>query len=329
MNGIWITWENQRRNRELSRALGMELFEMAYIDAIKNCLKKYLSGLAKTLVVLFKRKLDLTVCQNPSLILSFFLILTKGVIRQKVCVDAHNSGLFPSEGRSRFLGLLSRFVQRLADLTLVSNEALKKHVEANGGRAFVLPDRIPQFLETKKQELKGLYNLLFICSYAADEPYEMLFNAARSIDPEIVIYVTGNYQKRGIKPEDLPSNIILTGFLPEDEYIRMLNSVDGTIDLTTRENCLVCGAYETLAVEKPMILSSTKALKRYFSAGAVYADHTVENMVCAIQELLERKEELTLQATSLKLKRNTEWEAKKEQLMRILTELVFGSNIVT
>ena len=67
-------------------------------------------------------------------------------------------------------------------------------------------------------------------------------------------------------------------FLPvtcqKDEYVSMLYSVDATIDLTNRENCLVCGAYESVAAGKPMILSKTQALMEYFNKGAVYVEHT-------------------------------------------------------
>jgi hypothetical protein len=49
----------------------------------------------------------------------------------------------------------------------------------------------------------------------------------------------------------------------------MMRSVDATIVLSERENCLLCGAYETVASEKPMILSNKEALRNYFDKGAI------------------------------------------------------------
>ena len=313
-NSIWITWENQRRNRELSKALGIKLFELSEVDQIKSRFKKYVIGITKTLKIYIRERPNIVFCQNPSLILSLFFVLLKKLAGIKVVVDAHNGGLFPKEGRSLLLGHIARFVQRKADLTVVTNESLKKHVESNGGRGFVLPDKIPNIPITIPKKLKGRVNLLFICSYADDEPYEIVFKAAQNISPEICIYVTGNYQKKGIQQKQLPDNVVLTGFIPEDEYIEMLNSVDATIVLTSRENCLVCGAYETVAVEKPMILSNTNALKHYFSKGTIYTENTIEGLESAISDLLRKKDELNTQVRELKISRETDWQKKKEEL---------------
>jgi glycosyltransferase involved in cell wall biosynthesis len=321
LKAIWITWENQRRNRELSRAFGTKLYELAYIDNIANPFKKYLAGIGKTIVILLREKPELVVCQNPSLILSSFLLSIKRLLKLRIVVDAHNAGLFPKEGRSRILMALSRLVQSRADLTLVTNDPLRRHVEMNGGRGFVLQDRIPDISGRKQRKLRGRENILFICSYADDEPYEVVFEAARNLNPDICFYVTGDYRKRGIDPSRIPDNVILLGFVPEEEYVGMLCSVDATIDLTTRENCLVCGAYETVAVEKPMILSKTKALMEYFNMGAVYAEHTHEAMERAIQEAIERKKVLTAKVKRLRIIRQKEWEEKKRNLEDILLKL--------
>jgi len=49
VKAVWITWENQRRNRELSAAFGMKLYEFKEVDDIKNPIEKYASGLARTI----------------------------------------------------------------------------------------------------------------------------------------------------------------------------------------------------------------------------------------------------------------------------------------
>jgi glycosyltransferase involved in cell wall biosynthesis len=319
---IWITWENQRRNREISQALGIRLFELAEIDRIANVIWKYSFGLSKTIGILFREKPDIVICQNPSLILSLFLVLIKVLVDSKVIVDAHNAGLFPREGRSCVLGVISRFVQNRADLTIVTNTTLKKHVEENGGRGFVLQDKIPSILETRRRGLKGKKNILFICSYADDEPYEIVFEAARKIDPSVCIYVTGNYRKREIDPAKLPPNVVLTGYIPEHEYQEMLCSVDATIDLTKRDDCLVCGAYESVAVEKPMILSKTKALQEYFSMGAVYVEHTVSCMATAISQVVEQNKKLASEVRSLKFLRESQWDVRRKDFETLLNSLL-------
>jgi hypothetical protein len=323
-DAIWITWESQRRNRELSSALGVRLYEYADIDAMEGRGGKYLKGLARTMRLISREGPSLVFCQNPSLVLASYLVSMKKPAGFKVCVDAHNAGLFPREGRSSPLMAVSRYVQRFADLTIVTNEGLAAHVRKNGGRPFILPDRIPAVPDTGRVELQGRFNLLFICSYAEDEPCELVFEAARGLG-DVCIYVTGNCSKKGICREGLPPNVVLTGYLPEDLYFRMLNSVDGTIDLTTRQDCLVCGAYESVGAHKPQILSDTSALRGCFHKGAVYTGHSVEALRDAIRELRERAGTLQDEARELKRELVARWELQKAALMVHLEELVFDS----
>jgi hypothetical protein len=317
-DAVWITWESQRRNRELSRALGVRLCEWKEIDGIRAPVIKYGQGLARTARLLYRERPSLVFCQNPSLVLSAFLVGVKGFAGCRVCVDAHNVGLFPKEGRSRALRALSRFVQKRADLTIVTNEALACHVRMNGGRPFVLPDRIPDIPQSKPEKLKGRNNILFICSYAEDEPYQLVFAAARMLDRDIFIYVTGNYRKRGIDNRSVPENVVLLGFVPEALYLKMLGSVDATIDLTTREHCLVCGAYESVAAEKPQVLSGTEALRGYFCKGAVYTEHSPACIRDALIDVLRRKTTLREEARVLKRERLAEWELRKRDLLDVI-----------
>jgi len=318
IKGIWITWESQRRNRELSGALGFAIYELDFIDRIENRIWKYLEGIIRTVSIYLRERPDIVICQNPSLILSIFTVILKPILRYRVIVDAHNAGLFPNEGKSRILTFLSHQIQRHADLTIVSNKMLLTHVLKNGGRGFVLPDKIPDLVRTTEKTLNGKENILFICSYGNDEPYQIVFDAARKLDQEIFIYATGDYRKKGIEPASMPKNLVLTGFLAECEYVELLNSVNVTIDLTTRENCLVCGAYESVAAGKPMILSKTSALMNYFSLAAVYVEHTAEDLERGIHEALGNKTKLSERVRALKIVREQEWSKKKQELVSLI-----------
>jgi glycosyltransferase involved in cell wall biosynthesis len=318
---IWVTWENQRRNRELSKSLGIKLYQLDHIDKINNKISKYVTGIKETFSIYWKERPRVIFCQNPSIVLSLFTVVIKTFLKSHVIIDAHNAGLFPAEGRSKILSTISRFIQRKADLTIISNKNLQPEVIKNGGTAFVLPDKIPDIPLTPKRTLKGKNNLLLICSFADDEPSQIVFDTVLHLDKNICIYVSGNYRKKNIKPESFPENIILTGFMSETEYIQMLNSVDATIVLTTRENCLVCGAYESVAAGKPIILSNTKALIEYFSCGAVYVDHNVNDMKRAIMEVLGKKNDLSGQIRHLKTDRHQQWLVLKDELKELIRRL--------
>lgn len=316
---LWITWENQRRNREISRRVGATLFELDQVGRIKNPVVKYIYGIWKTVIILYNYRPKIVFCQNPSIILSLFVCGMGRLFRFKAIVDAHNAGLFPLEGRSKPLLLLSKIVQNLAFLTLVSNEALKAHVDTNGGHAFVLPDPIPEFkVPQVLYKLNCSFNLLYICSFSEDEPFDQIIEAARLIDNSSHIYITGNYHKININFDRISSNVSLLGYINEYDYVKMLYSIDATIVLTTRENCLLCGAYESVAAGKPMILSGTKALKHFFYKGAVYTEHRPQSIANTIKILKANYETLKNDVISLSQEKNNNWSHLFRNLMSLI-----------
>ena len=320
LDAVWITWENQRRNRELSRALNIHLEEWAYLDSIANPIKKYVLGASKTVLFILKRRPRIIIAQNPSIVLSMMVIIMSLFRNSISVIDAHNAGLFPMEGKSALLMRVSRFIQRYAALTFVSNPGLQPIVESNGGRAFILPDPFPHFpKDISKIDLGHDFNVLFICSYAADEPYEAVFEAAKKIPANIHIWVTGNYKKKAIEPSQVSENITLMGFISDEKFVQMLFSVDATIDLTTRENCLVCGAYESVSAGKPMIISNTHALRSYFDEGAVYTDHSPEQLVAAINRMVAQHSDLRQGIINLKRTRQREWKNQQDRLIKRLS----------
>jgi hypothetical protein len=73
------------------------------------------------------------------------------------------------------------------------------------------------------------------------------------------------------------------------------------MDLTILKDCLVCGAYEGIAVGKPLILSDTAATKNLFARGCVYVTPTVESIRAGILKSIvdyddNRKEVVTLKS---------------------------------
>jgi glycosyltransferase involved in cell wall biosynthesis len=317
---IWMTWERQRRNGELAAALGIPLEEWADLQRYSGW-RKYLTGISRALLLLARRRPAVVVCQNPSIVLTMLLVGLRPITRTPVVVDAHNAGVHPFEGRSKLLNRIAAWLHRHADVTIVTNAELSKTVQQNGGRAFVLPDRIPRLEPGQATPAAADRSILFVCTYASDEPYASVFEAAKGLPADVVLYVTGNYKRKGLDPVAMPANVRLTGFIPDEEYVRMLTSVDVVMDLTERENCLVCGAYEALALGKPLILSDTKVNREYFSAGAVYTQHDANALAAAMMASLGRRDELAAAAVSLRESLQCEWQLRLNLLARTIERL--------
>lgn len=315
MKIIWITWERQRRNEGLSSGVGAKFYELL---SDKNAGLRYLVLARLTIKIINNDRPDVVVAQNPSIILSILIVMLKRIFKYKAVIDAHNCGIFPYESRYRLLNFLSKFIQRNACLTIVTNQNLCLHVEKNGGNGFVLPDRIPTPPTPKNIFLDGDKKIVFICTYSRDEPYLEVIEAAKYLGDEYRIYFTGNFKGK-VDLEKLPKNIELLGYLSEEAYWDTLNSADAIMDLTTRDDCLVCGAYEGLSLEKPLILSDTSVNRDYFSIGCVYVDANYRSICEGICECFSKYREHQEQIATLKQVLEGEWDHKREEYCRQLT----------
>lgn len=280
----WITWEVQVRNRSMSSALNVPLFELtSYLPR----LLRYPVLIYKTCSIILKHKIKILFVQNPSIVLSFLAICLKPILRLTVVVDAHNSGIFPLEGRSHILNLMARLIIRQATCTIITNEALAGAVRRRGGDAFIMPDPIPDFSAHKITPFSPTKRYAyFICTWADDEPYEEVLEAASLLSSiDIDIYVTGNYRKRlnTHTLSKIPQNVKLLGFVSESDYLNYFAGASLVLDLTTRENCLVCGAYEALALRKPAIISDSAVNRDLFKDGFVYTQNDAKSIRDSIE----------------------------------------------
>ena len=315
---IWITWETQRRNKNLSKAFNARFIQFDYAA---NRILRYLVLPFKTISAYRKMRPQFIFSQNPSIVLAFITTLYGKWKDITIIVDAHNAGIRPLNGKIWVLNVISNYILKHADITIVTNDKLATIVKSKGGNPFVLPDRIPEFggCHPEKLILKGRFHVFFICTYSNDEPFLEVIRAGKLLDENTVIYISGNPKNRikNIK-EKIPDNVVLTGFLPEDEYIRMLFSCDLILDLTTREDCLVYGADEALGRANPMILSGTEVNREYFRKGVLYTDNSASDIACKIGEAMGQIEDMKVDVEELKKELMAGWEKMLEEIESML-----------
>lgn len=299
-NAGWFTWEVQPRNRSMSASLDVDLYELT---SKKPRSIKYIILLAKTLSIIFSKKISVIYTQNPSIVLSFVAVCLKLCLRRIVIVDAHNAGIYPLEGKHKFLNSIARFISRNASLVIVSNKYLAEQVATWGGTPFVFPDPIPPIPNHPSlAPLPAERNFaLFICTWAADEPYFEVIKAAEQT-PDIAIYITGNYKNKLSQEHinSLPSNVRLLGFVSEEEYVHYFSNAVVAIDLTTRDHCLVCGAYEAAALGVPAILSDSKVNRDIFNKGFIYTSNNAYDIAYAIQTAISQRQSLAMEIKQFK-----------------------------
>lgn len=273
-SAVWIAWEVQRRTTELAARLGVPLARYLYRGPGPL---RYLALAGRTWSYLRSHRPRILIVQNPSLILAALACLARRFFGFRLVVDRHTNFMLnrPSSLRKTVFGLISRFTLRNADLTIVTNAALAEIVDAAGGRGFVLPDRIPALPAGEDFEAGSGKVVVFICTYAGDEPWAEVLEAAPGLGPDTRVFITGNEARIAWTPRtralrEAAANVTLTGYLEEADYAALLRRADVVMDLTTFDHCLVCGAYEGLAAGKAMVLSDKAANRELFEDVPVY-----------------------------------------------------------
>lgn len=289
---IWITWEHQIRNRSMTAMLGIELHVILHEG---GRLHRYLRCASETIATVRREKPDVVFAQNPSIVLNYLLLLARFLFRFTFVTDAHFGGVIAYNGNYFFQKALD-LCNRTADLVIVTNRDHVAHVKSVGGNALICEDPLPELSMYDTGEETTGKKLFYICSFDIDEPYESVFEAANMLAAEnFSINVSGNYAKVKIDPTKYPL-VNFMGFVPERQFYEQLFKSDVVLDLTEHENCLVCGAYEAMAAERPLVTSERACLKEYFDQGAIFTRHDsrsiAEAVKTAYQERSRLKEEI-------------------------------------
>ncbi len=283
---VWLTWEHQTRNKSMAALLSVKYMEFI---SRRSRLFRYLVLSIKTLKFLISTRPKVIFFQNPSIALACLCVFYRKLLGNCILVgDFHNIALAKTK-----IYRLNSFVARNVDLILVSNENLLKSVVEMGGEGFVMPDPIPEDESAPSNIYEHQQYILFISSWASDEPINDViagFVKSSSFGDGIKLFITGRKKAEKLDFTEsyyVSKGVEFLGFVDEEHYWQLLRCALLNIDLTTRDDCLVCGAYESLAVGAPMLLSNNKASLNYFNEAALFTDNTAEDIAIKIKDAVE------------------------------------------
>jgi glycosyltransferase involved in cell wall biosynthesis len=181
----------------------------------------------------------------------------------------------------------------------------------------VLEDPIPEINSKLNIGLQGK-NVAVVSTFSYDEPIDEVISAAAKVS-DVNFHITGNLAFA--KSEYLtnkPTNVHYTDFLDYNEYLALLASVDAIIVLTKNDNTMLSGAYEALALGKPLITSNWPVLTKYFNRGTIHVNNTAEEIAEAVKKAISEKYHFTTEIETLRLIRKREWELKFKELLSLL-----------
>lgn len=314
-NMLFVTWIEHRRTREICAALSLELVELI---TRRRGLVRYAELIPRTVSTLRRLRPRLLVVQNPSLVLALLCLVLRPLLGYRLVIDAHNEAVIPYKNKGRIIRWITDVVNRSADLVIVTNHQLAGYIASMGTQCFVLPDRLPRVppLPPPGPKTTGTFDVAVIATYAADEPVAAIFEAAREAGEGFRFHVTGNHAKLEPAVRSLaPPNVHFTGFLDDTNFWMLLRDCDAVMDLTLADNCLVCGAYEALAVGTPLVLSGSPASRELFAEAACYVDNSPRSIVDALHEARQHSAELRANVVTVRERMTVQWQYQAARLL--------------
>jgi glycosyltransferase involved in cell wall biosynthesis len=307
-NALWVSWNIHRRTTGLCAAWDLPLH---IIRSERKGVRRWVEQAVDTLKLLRHHKPEILFVQNPSLALTVLAISTRRLFGYYLVVDAHNEGVRPFDRPGAFVGWLTRRLLKSADVTIVTNAALATDVSVAGGRPLVLPDSlpVPPALPATPRVIEGAPHVAVIASFRSDEPIAAILAAAATM-PEIRFAFSGDARRFRKNSVELPPNVRFTGFLLDRVYWQLLAQAGVICDLTLKPDCLVCGAYEGLALAKPMVLSDNPPTREIFRPAAVLTGSRPDEIARALRSALEERERLEANASELREAYRARWQTQ-------------------
>lgn len=329
-NSVFYAWvKYQRRAASMQEFLG---YSLNFVDfKLKRKWLKPLDYLLKSIGtvsnLILKKPKVLWVQLPPSPLLYIALLYKKINKNAVIIVDCHNGVFWGKWKKYLSVEKLNRF-----DIILVHNYLIKEIAEDFGlskEKLMILEDK-PAIKDSSYEKL-GSQNVrstvLMPCSFNADEPIDVVFDAAAQI-PEIDFLISGPKDKGALLFDfsKKPKNVQLIGYLSLKEYEEVFRSSDVVLGLTTEDHIQLSVANEATGFEIPMVISDTPLLRNLFNKGAIYVE-TMDSKSIAngIKEAIASRALLHAEVKVLKTERIQKWEKMAGDVVKRVRSLDNGA----
>lgn len=282
--GLFLVWKNyQRRPEILAPLLNCRLEFIPHLFSTKYLRPlDYLIKIIVSVYLILKCKPDFIIGQCPPTYSVIPAILTG----KPYMIDAHNP-LFQVEIWKK-LPLTQYLVNKSIAIIAHNSEIFQLAKKIYPSNYIVnIPNPIEVISSSYRTQRQDRQVLVISSFDFWDEPVELIIECLEELT-DFTFVVTANINKL---PSEMKNrlqkinNVQLTGFLPTEEYQKVLCSSAVALVLTTSEATQPEGACEALSSNTPLILSKTSLTKKMFGQWAVLVDNTKESVVAAFKSL--------------------------------------------
>jgi glycosyltransferase involved in cell wall biosynthesis len=285
----WIRFNP--RSRDLAQALGAQAFYMPWAwhgrSPVRTLLGWMRSGLRTWRIVRSLPTGSVVVAMAPPVFCPLAALATARGRGVHLVIDLHSGAL--NDVRWRWSFGLMRWVIRRVEAVIVTNPDLLEGQDTGATPVLVIHD--PFWVggrpEAGRDPAPGQPYALFPASGASDEPIDALAEAAALLAGQVEVVVTGDRP-----PRDEPPGMRFTGFLPADEFRRLMAHATVVLALTTREATMQRAAYEGLQFGRPLVCSDTGVLRRVLADAAVFVGNSAPAIAAGIRDAVARADQL-------------------------------------
>jgi glycosyltransferase involved in cell wall biosynthesis len=311
----FITWYPYcRRSDALAEALGGRSHLIHYLGFKRplHAPLKYALQAYATAGVLARERPDVVLVAVPPVFAALPVLAHARRHAARVVIDAH-TGIF-DHPRWRWLLPLTRIVCRHADAVVVTGPHLARTVASWGARPIVIGDVPVEFGAGRPPAPCAGPRVVVVNTFSIDEPIAEILEAARQL-PDARLFVTGDLRAApAAAAADPPSNVTFTGFVAEEDYAGLLRAADVVVVLTTRDHTMQRGAYEALALGKPLVTSDWGLLRETFSRGTVHVQNRAPAIAAGVRRALAERAALGAAMDRLRAERAVLFEQRLERL---------------
>jgi len=311
---VFVTWmPAHTRSASLAKHLGAEDL---YIYPIRDRRFRYLLAPFKyflaareTLRELHHRQPAEVFVMNPPIFAPLVVWLYCRATGARFVIDTHTAAF--DRPRWRAFSWLHRFLARRAVVNLLHNRPLADRVAAAwdvptlalGNVPYVMADVAPADFH----ESPGPFNVVVIATFDVDEPIMAIIEATNHV-PDCMFYVTGRIQHApAAAVRAAGPNVRFTDFLSAIAYAALLRACDAVICLTLNDLTMQNGAYEALALGKPVITSDWPVLRQAFPKGALLVDNTAFEIARAVRRLRDEHRRYVREIEELRAENEVSW----------------------
>jgi glycosyltransferase involved in cell wall biosynthesis len=317
---LFISWAPFcSRSDNIARELGgrsVMIYHSFWGSNYFTVLLKYLTQSVATLLLLLRvRPKVVFVMSPPSIVCLPVLVYTK-LFRARMAIDAHSATF--NNARWQALQFLQKFLSRQAASTIVTTPHWQQLVRSWDARSDIVQDVPVLFPSPSDLQLPPGHNIAVVCTFTFDEPIECIFRAA-ALTPEVQFHITGNARRASRELLALkPDNVRLTGFLPDADYVALLQRAEAVMCLTTLDHTMQRAAYEAAYLGRPIITSDFPLLRQAFPRATVFVRGEPEAIARGVREMCQNSGSYAEEAQGLRAWKLQNWQRARERLQNAL-----------